>query len=106
MNFEDALYSALQDLSKWTPCQRRLDRIIANNDSADVPPQIIRLEQEVRKQWGFNSVEQIDWSAEGLGKSKAKSATAGTFDWATILAFIEQIMPVILALLASLFGGS
>lgn len=106
MTFEDALYAQLQSLPTWTPRQRILDTIIATNTNGDTPPVIVRLEQEVRRQWGFDAVEPIDWSMVGTEKIKAKSATAGTFDWSTILAFIEQILPMLLALLSSLLGGS
>jgi hypothetical protein len=95
MDFETALYSQLQALPAWTINQARLARIIERSGpvSAAVTG---NLEQTVRAKLGIDPACSVDWTAMTAPGKK------GTVDWAALLQFIEQVLPLILPLIEPL----
>jgi hypothetical protein len=92
MDFSTALYGQLQGLSNWTPHQGFLARRIEASPCGDSTVGVV--EQAVRAKIGIDPDCDYDWSSLPAAKPGA-----ATIDWAAILAFIEQLLPIILPLL-------
>ncbi len=106
MTFEEALFQQIYALSPDSPhWTLHMGRVLNHMESHVGPgpsPGAVQLEQAVRTNFGIGPVCPVDWSAEAI--CKVKTATAQAIDWAAIIAFVVQYAPVLLALLASLFG--
>jgi hypothetical protein len=95
MDFETALFAQLNALPTWTPTQARLAKMIERGKGT--PPLVVILEQHVRAKLGYSPTETIDW-ATGTPPKEGVAA----IDWASLLAFIEALLPVLLPILLPL----
>jgi hypothetical protein len=96
MDFQAALYKQLYTLPEGTPVQARLATHIENSSGGITPPLVLAMEQKVRVEYGLGQVTPIDWSSLGSIKAKVSGPVgATTIDWASLLAFIEAMVPIL-----------
>jgi hypothetical protein len=112
ITFQNALYQQLQALPAWSDVHASLARQIEQAPAGQTSPAAGVLEQAVIVQLGLAPGSVIDWtSQEGRilpGKtvvlviSSGKPAPTETaIDWAGILAFIEELLPIIMPFLSA-----
>lgn len=89
MDFEKALFTQLQQLEQPSIWQSRLIFLIASK--ATCPVVVKALELHVRTFLGVAPTATVDWSS-----------LPGTINWAGLLAFIEQLLPLLLPLIGLL----
>ena len=89
MSFEEALYNQLMALPSWTIRQAKLASIIQT--TSGTPAIVKRIEERVRDKYSIPQTAVIDWSNP-----------PASIDWQGLLAFIEQLLAVLLPLLSGL----
>jgi hypothetical protein len=101
IRFSDALARSLAALPNLTPNQTQVSQMLRTSHSALPHKALVlaSLEQVSRAAMGIDPAAPIDWSGPCPCSNKAMLSAAGTIDWAALLAFLEQILAVVLPLI-------
>jgi hypothetical protein len=111
MTFQNAVYQKLQEMPLWSDIHAQLAREIESVTAGQTSPAAGVLEQAVTVKLGLAPGSVIDWTPQNgrilpnttvvrhlINDTEMETA----IDWAAILAFIEQLLPLIMPFLSGL----